>query len=265
MPDPEHSVKVQFYGICTHMAPQARATEPAHWGHRVVLVNASDPARWHHVPELGNVGAHMATLLIRREDLIAEAQARPWFPITYEDAVSVEWKLDGVTISFADAVPTIPEPVAGDCIPHLRDRCDDLPAAGPATFERNPQWTACFFDFPASVLAGKSINQGAAVGELTVGTSHEPMLQITPFAENEEPLSFRIRNGAQITVANIPDDHDRDKDEDFYLHFLTASVFPAGMSTPPAELPRCPEIETNNRPRNLGDFTGPGCSNSNYP
>jgi hypothetical protein len=264
MADPSDFVRVQFFGICTHMAPQPRATEPAHWGHRVVVVNASDRTRWQHVPELSNVVEHHARLQIGRQDLTAPPVQTPWFPITAENSDYVEWKLDGVTIQLANAVSDPSAIRAGECIPHLGKHCEALPVAGPATFASNPDWTACYFDFPDAHFEGKSINQGAAVGLLTVKTPIEPLLQITSFTDGQT-IAFGINHGAHITISNIPEDSSGDESADFYLHFLTASEFPAGMSVPEADSPKCPDLQTYNLPRKLGTYTGPGCSNSIYP
>jgi hypothetical protein len=261
MPD-EKEVKVQFFGICTHMEPQPHATVPAHWGHRVVLVNASDP-KSNPDPRIQALNAHVARLQIKSADILGGAPATPWFPIVFNDGETIEWGLHGVVLGIGGALRLEAGSRMGDCIPHLRDCCIKLPSAGPATHEEDRGKTACFFDFPVAEFAGKLHGQGASMGVLTLHAAH-PTVEVRDFGLNGASLAFPIRAGAEVSVSNIPLDSHADKEEDFLLHFLAAEQMPVGPTIPPKGFTCAEPLRTYNLPRNLGDITGPGCSNSNY-
>jgi hypothetical protein len=259
------SVKCQFFGICTHFRPESMPNA-VDWLHRVVLVNASDPEAFRsEQPRLADVGPHVARLQILAADLIGPPPATPWFPITFYDGLTVEWKLDGVTLSIGQAIPTVGTPSGvQSCIPSLSAYCGSpqISPAGPRSYEADKSKTACFFDFGSVNVEGRGIQGGAAVAVIPV-FSDNPTMMVKRF--DGETISFSIRAGSHISVSNLPEDKSVDKDQDFLLHFLTVHPFPLEAGYPTDSLGCLEMLETYNVPRHLGDGTVPGCSDSNYP
>jgi hypothetical protein len=256
------TVNVQFFGICTHLGPGGNLNVPAHWGHRVVLVNARHPKENPH-PVIRKLLPHVARLQIKTADLTGPAAARDWFPIVYNDGETIVWDLHGVVLGLAGELPAGGSN-SGDCIPHLSACCFKLPPAGPATHVEDRTRTACFFDFASAQFEGKRHGQGASMGLLTVSTTATPAIVARNFGAGGQQVEIGIRPGTQVSVSNIPLDESLDKKQDFYFHFLVADRIPEGLVLPPG-FTCTEELHTYNLPRHLGDLTGPGCSNAGYP
>jgi len=259
----EHKVKVQFFGICTHMGSQKFGAASVHWGHRVVLVNARHP-KDSHEPKLRHLNPHVGRLQIKAKDITGPLPATPWFPIVFNDGETIEWDLDGVHLRVGGERPH-PGSNSGNCIPHLGDLCVQLPPAGPATHVADREKASCFFDFGEATFEGKLHGQGASMGVLTVGTTGSPKLHVKNFGLEAQEVAIDICPGAEVSVSNIPLDPKADKKNDFLLHFLAAEQFPLGAIIPPSGFLCTEPVETYNLPLHLGDITGPGCSNSSYP
>ncbi len=262
-------VTVRFFGICTHFGADSMPPlePPITWYHRVVLVNASDPDSYRPAsPHLDDVGPHKARLQLRKDDLVGELQVAPWFPITYYDGVIVEWALDGVILTMAEADPA-PEPSGmASCIPSLTKPLLGLPLVpGPRAYETNRAGTACFFDFDPVVVQPEVLKGGAVIAAIDVSSSKAPELVVTSF--DGATLRIPLQPGAEISVSNIPDDPKVDKDLDFILHYLAVNLFPADPWHPTEGFENCakPLQSKRNLPRNLPLLTTPGCSDSNYP
>lgn len=261
-------IKVQFFGICTHMEPARNiigSVPPADSGRRVVLVNASSQERIDSFPELKRhqIKPHVALLQIAKGDLVGGPPAKPWFPIVDQPGESVIWELKGVSMTIRNSMPAIADE-RGLCVPHLSNFVPGrLPAAGPPTYDGVPEQAACYFDFPHSAYYGRTIQGGAVVGVLNVHVSGEPVIDVASFT-GERTVSIPVRPGAQISLSNIPLDAEADKDADFLLHFMLSETFPEGARFPTHTF-QCGELDTYNLPTGLPRLTGPGCSNSNYP
>jgi hypothetical protein len=258
-------VTIRFFGICTHFEADSmpQKLQPLDWYHRVVLVNASEPADYRRVsPHLDDVPPHKARLQIRKDDLASPVPPTLWFPVTYEDDAIIEWALEGVSLKMANAEPA-PEPKGrASCIPSLTAHI--LPAPnppGPRAYDRNSAGTACFFDFDPIVVQAELLNGGAVIAAIDVSSSDAPAILVTSFGG--ETLTIPVRPGAEISVSNIPDDKDVDKEEDFILHYLVLAEFPSDPWYP-TEPFTCaePMPPIKNRPRNLPVLTTPGCSDS---
>jgi hypothetical protein len=256
-------VTIQFFGICTHLAPSViPRSQPVDWYHRVVLVNALDPAAAD-PKHLGAVKPHHASLQLLRGDIQGEPPAAPWFPITFDDGNIVEWKLDGVTMSVGGHVIPAESPRGiAPCIPSLSDHMQIRPDAGRRAYQQDPSLAACFFDFKPVVIEPRIFVQ-AAIGVATVFTE-EPSLVVTRFG-SDESLTIRLTGLREVSLSNIPEDSHDDDDSDFMLHYLALDTFPEEAWFPTATFDCAPHISTRNVPRRLADLTTPGCSNSNYP
>jgi hypothetical protein len=244
------------------MGPHGNTDVPAHWGHRVVLVNARLPQESPH-PAIRSLNPHIARLQIKAADIVGPVAARPWFPVVFNDGVTIEWELDGVFLSIVDELP-MPGPNSGDCIPHLSACCLVLSPAGPATHADDRTKTSCFFDFGEAAFEGRLHGHGASMGLLTMATTATPAILVKNFGPDGEEVAIGIQPGTEVSVSNIPLNAHADKEQDFFFHFLTAETFPIGTVLPPGFT--CPKpLVTYNLPRHLGDLTGPGCSNAGYP
>jgi hypothetical protein len=272
-------VTVSFFGICTHV--KVGDVNPT--THRVILPHV-DLARIGQSPALErqSIKPHVARLQIYKRyfEPLDESLAA-WFAPEpgYRDDVSV-WRLDRVALRIEGAWSDGP---SGDpaCIPHLRDYCCSLPdlreGYGTANGPSAPADAACIFDFPDVTPVGRRIpvpeeplRFGATAGIITVSAPDAPMLSV--WRDEKENGRIQLRSGARITVSSYPDETPEgvDKDADFLLHFLSMTEVPARSWFPPAPPweqcpPGIPEDDLPVVKNPLPLFTGPGCSNSNYP
>jgi hypothetical protein len=252
------SITIHSYGICTHAV-----TEDGR--RRTILTNASEQSRIDDYPELRENGVqpHVARLTIARESFIGPVPAPAWFQPIETGAERIEWKLDGVRIAIVNPASQAPNAAASDCIPHLRNIVTNPPPP-PLLRDVDEKNTACHFDYPMVQLVGENLKGGAIFVTATVATSGPPTLRVTPF-DNSEAVDLELIAGAEIALSNLPQSMGTGSDADFLLHFLTTTALPAQAvirtSEPPCSAPVVPVL----RPKHLGDMTGPGCSNTNYP
>jgi hypothetical protein len=259
------TVRVVFFGICTHLT-----SEPG-TPHRVLLVNASDQERLHRFPLLKklDVKPHLARLQIRDEDVTGAVAEAGWLPLDPQANVpgAKVWKLDGVTLKISGAIDTASRPVVDTCIPRLSEFAPEGMAAllPPHRLDQAGE-LACIFDFPAVEVQGMLVPHGAAVGVIDVDLDGPAALEIQPFGGGA-PISIPIRSGAEITISNIPahGDPEQDHNADFLLHFLVTGDVPKDATFPEEPMLCAQELHTDNWPGGEKIYTGPGCSNSNYP
>ncbi|HVR38747.1 MAG TPA: hypothetical protein VMU84_06600 [Thermoanaerobaculia bacterium] len=249
------TITLYFYGICMHTLRGD--------GHRAILVNASDPARWAGIPALEGVHAHRATLRVA-EGLVTP----PWpdtdaFHLRSHDNGMLEWDLNGVILTFGTAAATAGAPPDETCIPTLGGVMIDPPPPPLRTDAANPVDTACFVDFPRSAVSGGNI-RGSAVAIWTIAVSDQPMIQIEEFTTGTS-YAFPVNPSATIFISNIPVDTSADKPHDFYLYFLNTQGVPSPAQLKEPGTTTCEEIVEPPGQPPLGEYTGPGCSNSNYP
>lgn len=256
---------VQFYGICTHVMTEGK--------YRVILPNAGK-ARIDDNRVLRGfcVQAHVARLQIRSDDVVS--------PSPEPGSEYSTWPLDGVTLSIegAKAPEVRADRQAGDEFPHLSAYSADRVELLPQLFDAPaPTRTDCIFKLPADVIPIPMRTEAGddhlrpTVGVVTIATP-TPTITIRPFDGRAES-SITVRPETQITVYSYPATSSADdKNADFLLHFLSMTDVPAWSWFPPAPpWKECTAvIETNNAPvPPAGDpgekFTGPGCSNSQYP
>ena len=265
----EH-VRVQCFGICTHIKPPAIAPRFAGWGHRVVLVNASDPARFAGHEKLDGIEAHVATLQILTTAMPGEVPDLPWFRLNPENDPCVspfvyEWLLEGVFLKFANGVDTDDAAEeAENCMPRVQDYVANdlvLTTSSPRGYLADPDLTSCFVDLPRQRLVGRTLGE-ASVGVFHVRTDGPPVITVIGFGG--ELVSFPVNPGAQISICNLPVNFSKDKDADFYLHMLLVpGSFPKTAGIPPKTCFK--ELVTANGPLHTSQITTAACSNSNYP
>jgi hypothetical protein len=102
---------------------------------------------------------------------------------------------------------------------------------------------------------------------IAVDADSAPVLEVRPI-RGEGLLRIPLREGAVITISNIPrhGDPDQDHNADFLLHFLATGDVPGDARFPEDPMPCSRELHSDNYPGGGTKFyTGPGCSNSNYP
>jgi hypothetical protein len=268
-------VIVQFFGICTHVTTEDGS-------YRVILPKAGEERIAEHAPLRDQgVQPHVARLQILSTDLL------PGLPESFAPQESngyLTWELDGVWLSIRDAAaprhtPVIPE---GDTFPRLCafTRSDvklrgELEGGGNDAALRDI--ADCIFTFPNVTPVPMRTNVGqadlrATVGVVTVDTPR-PAIVVQRFGGSDKVL-IPVKAGTQITVFSYPTSAEVvDKNADFLLHFLSMTEVPTDYDLPPeGPWKECTtEIVTNNAPAVPGStevgahFTGPGCSNSNYP
>jgi hypothetical protein len=271
-PTPEiHSVFVQFFGICTHISPDALTPPASGWTHRVVLVNASRPHELP-IPRLRELEPHIATLQIVETDILdtsgesafSRASGRGDIPLHIRN-------LHGVTMTIKNPVPRQSDTVPSGCMPSLSEyvRSERRPLqVSRHAFETNPADTACFFDFTdVTPLVAYRLGE-AAFGTLQVFTSGHPVLEITPFGSELPSVAITLRPGAHISVCNLPEVDTKDSVDDFLLHYLIVDPFPFpdDLNWPPKRFDvSCPPLNPQNGPLSIQEITTAGCSNSNYP
>lgn len=268
-------VTVQFYGICTHVTLNDGT-------HRVILPNAGrERIDQHHVLARQRVQPHVARLQILKTDLSSNTE---WDAFRPDDQETVwTWTLDGVTLRINDAADVQPPAVPdGGAFPSLNAYCctpvELLPEYLRNEARATSQLAACFFDFPKVTPLARMTPDGeeqyrATVGVVAVETIErveKPVISLRTSSGVEVLLT--VEDKAEITVYSYPEragSQSADKDADFLLHFLSATQIPARSWFPPAPpWEECREAIVTRNPPLLdarGTFTGPGCSNSNYP
>lgn len=268
------TIRVQFFGICTHMEPGSLASVgvPVDFGHRVVLVNASNQERIDSFPELRDmfVKPHVAALQILRKDVIGDPQGNESFPLLTTNPTDkyVIWALRGVVMTVRDAVPVPNAKESGICIPHLSHFVPhhELPEPGPSAYDRKAEDAACYFDFPASTFYGRILQEGggAAIGIVDVHVDGQAVIDVESF-DRKRKVAISVQPNAQISLSNIPALSEADHDADFLLHYMLCKTFPHDARFPLAAPLLCQTFDTDNVPQNFNQLTGPGCSNSSYP
>jgi hypothetical protein len=269
------SVVVQFYGICTHVRMEGTP-------YRVILPNAG-PAQidGNDVLKRQRMQSHIARLQIRNEDLDLQDPLPPWF-VRENHPTHAVWRLEGITLSIGNASAEQPAttPASGAALPSLNAYSCSPVTLRQETLLDNEQaqreLTDCIFALPDVAPVAMRTSEGAegrraTVATTTIATVAAPILSVQQFG-TKETISLPLRDGAQITVYSYPEfpGATTDKDADFLLHFLSATEVPPRSWYPPAPpWEECTtEIVTNNPPifetANVS-FTGPGCSNSQYP
>jgi hypothetical protein len=83
---------------------------------------------------------------------------------------------------------------------------------------------------------------------------------------SELPKEIVLRDGAEITIANLGATEQHDGRNDFYLHYELAATIPKDAGLPHNPSPSC-VVNSKPRPTWPPGFTAVdvGCSNSGYP
>ena len=249
-------ITITFWGICTIIREEIESV----WvPKRIVLVDASDEQTIAGNPHLANHGIvpHMAKLRIPT-DAISALGPMPITSIPLHTGISL--RLAHVRLAIPNAIET-PLVDQANCLPHI----GPIEAVGSplgVTLMGGPA-IATIYELNSGTLAGfRKAEHGAGISVLTVQTNGDPVLTLTEF-QTTQLTKFTLYSGAHVLVTNLPDmPGEDDHDEDFRLHYLTASVFPPVIGIP-AEVD-CP-LDPNADDGGLGLYVGPGCSNSNYP
>jgi hypothetical protein len=228
----DEEILIQFMGICTHFSQANHPELPV--SHRVVLVRADvidlPPINGQLIP------AHFAAMTVT----------------TAQGMVSVP--LTGCTLSFVNAIGAPDFDLTG--VPNLTDLSDNTigAASTPVLLGRNPNVTACWFDFDHGTNVVNTMDDGEISTTFTVTTDGPPLLLYRQFPNVIWPppatMQFQPTPGSTVLVHNLamPPNED-DPMFHFYLSYLTAFELPSVMGLPTTT------TETG----------GPGCSNSNYP
>jgi hypothetical protein len=219
-------ITIHFDGICTQISQL-----PPDFGiaaaHRVVLVHGEHG----HLVAGKQIPPHVATLDVG-------------------DGVTPVSHLEGAHLRIANAVPgRICYDASYLNVPGLRTHNSDL-----APLKRDVVAgtdAAAHFDVTSGTFASEPIHHGAWRSMLTVQTTDEPTLVITPFAGGPQQ-TLHLRSGSTIIVANTGNKLVPESEFDFYLHYLVTEKVPTHPYFPPPDGGR-------------NDLLGPGCSNSNYP
>jgi hypothetical protein len=277
------TITIHFWGICTFMRhDQVGVPDSLAWGRRYVLVDASDHDVIHNSFGLNGHGIqpHHAQLQIAVEDLVTITDTdTPGFttadpPIFIPQPPAqpnIAWDLNNVLLSIANPLPPplneAHDPGGNPGFPNLSAGIDGVmpPASLPMTLNTVPTRAACFFDFFHGDLIAVQTLPGAIIGRLTVETIGNPQIRVNSFAEGGGVINIELRSGSEVVVGNGPQTKEEDSDQDFRLHYLTASRFPDVVRLPERN-DLLPHVETYNPPRwDTNLMLTVGCSNSTYP
>lgn len=244
-------ISIHFIGICTHVWwDESRP--------RVVLVNAVEGKR---IQEQ-DIGSHVPTLRIAARHLTEVDQAMVW-PGT-SDAI-IEWQLSGARIS----INTTGTPQRDDsflrCMPSLRNLTPDVGAPSPDIDTEVLGLTACLFNITGGTFSAGAIrDNGAVFAKLTAETEGPPALSIAAYG-SEVPSLIGLKDGAEITIANLGATEGHDGSLDFYLHYMLAATMPDVLGVPKPPGPNCRvNAYSPTWPKGFGTVDA-GCSNSAYP
>ena len=274
------ALTVQFFGICTHMAfPQPGVDGSLAWGRRMVLINASNPSTITGNPFLNSVQPpiqpHFAQLQLRADQIVSmETNQMPGFVLSPPSQGFNDWSLGGVIFSIPNETPPGSVEPMGEIpgIPSLQalSRVGLSPTNLDVTLRANAEsGAAAYFDLFTGTWEAQAFVE-AAVAVATVPTNGLPQLQVRSFL-TDEIILITLEEDAVVAISNLEDDASKDNDNDFLLHYLAASTFPAPPlpNTPPPSTSQ-PLSNTTNIPLMLDGVTPyagatPGCSNSTYP
>jgi hypothetical protein len=244
------TISITFAGICTHVWRDG--SDP-----RVVLVNATESTIITGQP----IGAHVPTLRIAAKDL-ANVSPVEW-PGT--GGAIMEWKLDGARIAINAKAGVQLDPSYDRCMPRLTTL---TPAIGPlsraAVEDENPRLAASYFDVTGGTLSAGAIKDDGAVFSLLVAeTEGPPLLSIAAFG-SEVPTLIPLRDGAELTIANLGRTERQDGHFDFYLHYALAEGLPKDPGIPATPAGCRVNYYSPTWPPGLTTVDA-GCSNSAYP
>lgn len=247
MPD----ITVTFWGICTIIHADEEVERP-----RIVLVAAGENVIKQH-PRLQGIQPHVARLHIPTSDIAAIG------PLVVAYSAAGDWMrldLDSVNVAISNATGNLE--MEASCLPHLQALIGDKIDLPRGSTVAGGAAIACIFELSHGLLRGvKKKKGGAGLSVLTAQSDGDPVLSITPFGTTS-PSTITLKPGARILITNLPEHEAGDNADDFLLHYLTLSMFPARAGIP-SRVP-CPIDETTDT-AGLDIYVGPGCSNSNYP
>jgi hypothetical protein len=227
------TVKINFYGICTHLLKQ-----PEMPPHRVVLVNGEKP--FTHA-KLTSISLHYATIKVQGE-------------------AGGEQPLAGVSVSI-DPVPPGEKPDYTEWegrLPKLKipgGKLDPRVVREEVAFK-----SAAYVDIPFGKWSTRCV-QGAVVSvvtfeDLPAGTK----LVLRRFGESVPYQEIDLSGDRTIDIVNAsrPDD-----DRHFHLHFIVGGTAGIEAATGPDKV--CNDGWSEDPVSSGYVSLGPGCSNSEYP
>ncbi len=245
-------ITVYFAGICTHVGWDENRP-------RVVLANGTEGDNI----DNQKIDAHVPTLRIAASDLVDMASLN--LPGT-SDAI-VEWKLDGSRIRIENGTGSPQRHQSFfNCMPSLRERTPEIGALSEEAIEgRDARRASCVFDVTSgSISAGALEVNGAVFSMLRADTDGAPRLSIAPFGSGD-PRVLSLRDGAEITIANLGATERHDGRYDFYLHYKLAAEMPSSPRVPTETAAGCIlNPITRTLPPGLATVNV-ACSNSGYP
>jgi hypothetical protein len=261
MPE-EINVTVTFWGICTVIHEEDNP--------RIALVAArEDVIRDNcHLADRG-IDPHVARVHIRTHDILAIGS----LPVAFSsgmitDSGAEDWMrfdLSYVRMKMLNMTQCLE--MRTSCLPHLlamgRFSAPDVPTV--ATDDGGTS-VACVFELTHGLLsAHRKAKDGAAISVLTSQVEGNPVLCFWPYGVPSAASTITLRRGASIVITNLPDQKEGvDHPQDFLLHYLTLTTFPAAAGVPTEADVQCP-VEMGIDDAGLGIYVGPGCSNSDYP
>jgi hypothetical protein len=250
-------ISFYFLGICTHVSWDE---DPLVLPPRVVLVNAMEGSTVH-----PDIHAHVPTLRIAAQDIL-NMDALIW-PGT--GGPILEWQLNGARIRLENGTTARERHSSFDtCMPSLRELTPNVgPPSKEAVEDGNPRRASCIFDVTHGTLsAGTLRERGAVFSMLRTETDGPPRLSIRSFGSSALPTEIFLRDGAEVTIANLGATEQQDGSQDFYLHYELAAAIPTDPGVPHDRSSSC-VVNKKPRPTWPPGFTSVdvGCSNSAYP
>ncbi len=152
-------------------------------------------------------------------------------------------------------------------MPSLRALTPDVgPPSKKAVEDEDPRRALCIFDVThGEFSAGTLREDGAVFSMLRTETDGNPRVSIRSFG-SALPKEIFLRDGAEITIANLGATEQHDGSHDFYLHYELAVARPELPGVPDNPSPSC---VVNRKPRPTCRRDSPpstvGCSNPAYP
>lgn len=264
-------LNIWFRGICTIMQ---KGSETIPWSDRIVLADASNPNTIANNPQLAGRGItpHFGQLQIETSAIVSMSKesmpgfmAAPPIPIPGWPPSPVRaWQLERLHITIANERAPDGQrgfPVDGAFF-HLRSFVlgNVMPPPKESMLLGSvPEGAACIFDANSGTLQGLTPGNAEAIaGLLQLETwDTNPIIEVRSFAgPEEERIYIEVLDGSTITLGNGPASLAEDKDQDFRLNYLTASVFPIITSVPGGG------GDAGAFPERMSTY---GCSNSIYP
>lgn len=226
---------------------------------RVVLVNGTEGSTIQ-----PDIQSHVPTLRIAAHDIL-NMDFLNW-PGT--GGPILEWQLNGARMRLANGTsPLLRDPSVETCMPSLRRLTSQIsPPSKEAVEDEDPRRALCIFDVTHGTLSAAAHREGGPVyGMLRTETDGPPRLSIRQFG-SAVPQEIVLRDGAEITIANLGATEQHDGSNDFYLHYELAAAKPDNPGIPRDLAPGCVDNKAP-RPTWPPGFTSVdvGCSNSAYP